>query len=530
MVRNSAGGVPFAVDNWTRLDRFLILGTEGGSYYASQRKMTLDNANSILAAIKQDGIRVVNRIVEISDAGRAPKNDPALFALALTMTHGDAATKQAAYAAIPKVARIGTHILHLAEYVNGMRGWGRGLRNAFGAWYNDKTPLQLAHQLTKYANRDGWTHADVIKLAHIHPATPTHDSLFSDVMGRAKDVTIDLDVAEYMAAIDAIKRSTDVKEAVKLIEQFKLPREVIPTELLNEKAVWSTLLPHMGIEAMVRNLATMTRLNLLKPNSTEARLVLDKMSNKEAVQKSRIHPIKALSGLMTYKAGHGMRGSNVWTPERAIVDALDDLFYAAFENIVPTGKRMLLGIDISGSMDTGEIAGVPGLTPRIGAAAMAMVTARTEQYYEFLGFTSANGGYGNALSRRSIDAVDGVTRIDVSAKMRLDTVVETMRKLPMGGTDCSLPMRWALKNKLEFDAFFIYTDNETWAGPEQPVQSLKRYRKEMGIPAKEVIVGMVANPFTIADPQDAGMMDLIPPRLQSWLILFAERLDNVNVG
>ena len=31
----------------------------------------------------------------------------------------------------------------------------------------------------------------------------------------------------------------------------------------------------------------------------------------------------------------------------------------------------------------------------------------------------------------------------------------------------------------------------------------------MGIPAKLVVVAMVANEFTIADPQDAGMMDVV---------------------
>jgi 60 kDa SS-A/Ro ribonucleoprotein len=491
MVRNSAGGVVFAADMWTRLDRFLILGTEGGTYYAVQRKLTLDNAKSILDAIKQDGVRVVNRIVEISDSGRAPKNDPALFALALTMTHGDNATKKAAYEAIPKVARIGTHILHLAEYVNGMRGWGRGLRNAFGAWYNNKTPMQLAQQLTKYANRDGWTHADIIKLAHISPATPTHDALFSDAMGHAKDVTVDLEVAEYMAAIDAIKRTTDAREAVKLIEQFKLPREVIPTELLNTKEVWAALLPHMGIEAMVRNLATMTRVGLIHSLSDASKLVIEKMSNTETVQKSRIHPMKVLVGMKTYAAGHGLRGGNTWTPNQRIIDALDDLFYAAFGNVVPTGKNTLLALDVSGSMTWGDIAGMIGINPRIASAAMAMVTARTEPNYDVVGFSTA------------------LRRIPLTEKMRLDEVVKVIERVPMGGTDCALPMIWAKEQKLDIDAFFVYTDNETWAGNIQPVQALNQYRQSSGRAAKEVVVGMTATGFTIADPKDAGMMDVV---------------------
>jgi 60 kDa SS-A/Ro ribonucleoprotein len=31
----------------------------------------------------------------------------------------------------------------------------------------------------------------------------------------------------------------------------------------------------------------------------------------------------------------------------------------------------------------------------------------------------------------------------------------------------------------------------------------------MGIPAQLVVVGMVANRFTIADPDDAGMLDVV---------------------
>ena len=37
-VRNSAGGYSWEVDDWTRLERFLILGAEGGTYYIGERE------------------------------------------------------------------------------------------------------------------------------------------------------------------------------------------------------------------------------------------------------------------------------------------------------------------------------------------------------------------------------------------------------------------------------------------------------------------------------------------------------------
>jgi len=100
---NSAGGHSWQVDNWTRFDRFLILGAEGGTYYVTERELVKQNHDAIVRCIKADGVRAAKRIVEISDAGRAPKNDPAIFALALVATHGDAPAKAHAFANLTKV-------------------------------------------------------------------------------------------------------------------------------------------------------------------------------------------------------------------------------------------------------------------------------------------------------------------------------------------------------------------------------------------------------------------------------------------
>jgi 60 kDa SS-A/Ro ribonucleoprotein len=77
------------------------------------------------------------------------------------------------------------------------------------------------------------------------------------------------------------------------------------------------------------------------------------------------------------------------------------------------------------------------------------------------------------------------------------------------GTDCSLPMLYALENRLEIDLFLVFTDNETWAGTIHPDEALRLYRQRTGIAAKLVVVGMTSNGFTIADPNDPGMLDVV---------------------
>jgi 60 kDa SS-A/Ro ribonucleoprotein len=103
----------------------------------------------------------------------------------------------------------------------------------------------------------------------------------------------------------------------------------------------------------------------------------------------------------------------------------------------------------------------------------------------------------------------GISELAISPRQRLDDVLRYVDGLYAGGTDCSLPMIHATERGLEVDAFVVYTDSETWAGRIHPPQALAQYRKKTGIPAKLVVVGMEANPFSIADPNDAGMLDVV---------------------
>jgi hypothetical protein len=67
----------------------------------------------------------------------------------------------------------------------------------------------------------------------------------------------------------------------------------------------------------------------------------------------------------------------------------------------------------------------------------------------------------------------------------------------------------AEKNRWPVDVFVVYTDNETWSGTVHPSQALRRYRERTGIAAKLVVVAMASNGFSIADPADPGMLDVV---------------------
>jgi 60 kDa SS-A/Ro ribonucleoprotein len=275
--------------------------------------------------------------------------------------------------------------------------------------------------------------------------------------------------------------------------------------------VWEALLEDMPQTALIRNLGKLTAVGLLEQHSAATRRVAAQLTDAARLTRARVHPVALLSALRVYEQGHGERAQKranalSWQPARAIVDALDAAFHLAFKSIEPTGKTHLLALDVSGSMTSGAIAGVPGLTPRVASSAMAMATARAEPSFMCFAFSAASGGgYGGRWGGGD----PGMMPLAISPRQRLDDVLKVVDGLPFGGTDCALPMVWATRNKVEVDTFVVYTDNETWAGKVHPCQALAEYRHRLGRPAKLVVVGMTATSFTIADPADPGMLDVV---------------------
>lgn len=492
-VPNSAGGFVFQIDCWGRLDRFLILGAEGGTYYSSEQKLTKENVGVIEECVRTDYRRTVDTIVQIVTSGRAPRPTAAIFALTYLAGYQALEVRQKALSALNEVCKTGTHLFQFLADIEEFRGWGRGLRRAVSNWYLSKDPRTLAYQITKYQQRGGESHRDALRRAHPATSDVSMNTVLRYAVGK-QEVPPEWLTSEHgherlLAAVEAAKKATTKQQIVKLIEDHALVRECIPSQWLNEPDVWSALLEKMPMMAMIRNLGKMSAIELVKPMSASSMIVRARLTDVELIKRSGVHPYAILLANATYGQGHGFRGKLRWTVDPDVLDALDDAFYLAFENIKPTGKRWLLGIDVSGSMSCSFSNGP--LTAAKAAAAMAMATFRSEQQCYAHGFA----GVFKDL---------GLTRT-----MLLRDVLQRTNERNFGRTDCALPMIWAAAHQIPVDTFVVYTDNETWCGDVKPNHALQRYRDKMGIPSKLAVVGIAATGFSIADPNDAGMMDFV---------------------
>ena len=442
-----------------------MLGSEGGSYYADERKLTLENAAAVKRCIQQQGLAAIGEIIKISQSRRAPKVGPPLFALAMASTHGDEETRKFALHYLPKVARTGSHLQMFVDYITSMRGWGRGLRRAVSEWYTEKDIKDAVYQAVKYRQRYNWTRRDLLRKSHPKAAS----SVFNDFFAWITQGTMPDEDNDYFSLIHAYEeaKTADVDRLTNLIMNYGLAWEMVPPEKLQEKTVWDALARDMLPTAFLRNLATLTRLKVITPmNSTWVCERIYHIGRGVA-----IHPINVLSALLTYRKGKSVKGDNTWTPVPQVVDALDAAFEHSFANGPQTNQRFYLGIDVSGSMGSGEVAGVPGLSPRMAAAAMAMVIARREPNYYMAGFAADGDWTSPGMVLRH--GRSRMAPLSITASDSLNDAMDKTAGLPFGRTDCALPMLDALEKKIPVDVFVILTDSETWAGNIHPVAALE---------------------------------------------------------
>lgn len=523
-VPNSAGGWSFQVDHWTQLRRFLILGSEDGTYYIGAKELTVQNMQAVQKCLREDGVRTVQEIVTISQAGRAAKNSPAIFALALAALpeYASPVTNRVARASLSQVCRTATMLYEFCEIIQQIGKWNRGLRTAVSNWFTSKDADSLAYQLVKYRQRDGWTARDVLRLAH--PAYTGNDAKSavlrwavagSDGLGKRqvkRGTNTVMNYGDYSEDLPEIIKAFDMLHALKtnshgvveLIVKHKLPRETLPTEWLNDAQVWAALLADMPYTAMLRNLATMTRVGLLdvtKGQMAAIAGVCHQLTDQEQIKKSRVHPIAILAALKTYQQGHGIKGHNSWLPNPRIIDALNDAFRMAFGNVQPYEGRVQIAIDVSGSMNNTKIVGLEYLSAIEGAAALALPMLHAMPN----AFTTAfNTGHQD---------------LTLTARMSLNEATQTINRKVNGGTDCAAPIIWAMTEKRVIDLFVILTDNETWAGGQHPFEALRQYRRTVNPNARLAVVAMCANSFTLNSPEDKGSIDLIGFDTQTPVIL-----------
>jgi 60 kDa SS-A/Ro ribonucleoprotein len=499
MTKTHGGGYAFEIDCFAQLRRFLIIGTDGGTYYQTEQKITEQNVKNVKRAIETDGVKTVAIIQHVSSSGVAHRNVYAVYALAMCAAAKDVVTRQAAGNALQTVCRTGTDVFMYVNFLMNMRGKGATFKKPLQRLLQEREVDVLALHAIKYKQREGMSWRDLLRLVKPKTTDSARNAVFKFMT--TGEVTPE---APRILQVYSITSMADVSidTVLHAIKDDRMPWEALSDELRADKRIWATLAETMPAVALTRQLPTITRRGLLSPFSQTEKVIVERFNDESYIKRSHAHPMQFFLAAHTYRQGGagGKSRGEAYTPSLPVVDALGKAFYHAFQTVEPSGKNVYLALDISGSMWTNKSS--DGISAAAKAGAMALITAKTENTHA-VAFTT------NGVTGRYRGGEGFVEPISLGST--LEQVDHTMKELShrMGGTDLSLPMLDALKKRIPIDIFHVYTDNETtWHGIH-PSEALAKYNREMGRNAKLAVIAMTATNFSIADPRNPLMMDFV---------------------
>lgn len=158
-----------------RLDRFLAVGEEHGQVTLPSGPPSEATRARVRRAAHTAGSTLLAR-VEAERAAPAAR----MFTLAALMRSQDEGTREQARARLVEIVQDDARgLLTLARHLDELGGWGRATRRALARWY-ESLPLEaLLFAARRTPEHAGWTHRDVLRLAHAKSEDPARNAAFA---------------------------------------------------------------------------------------------------------------------------------------------------------------------------------------------------------------------------------------------------------------------------------------------------------------------------------------------------------------
>ncbi len=270
--------------------------------------------------------------------------------------------------------------------------------------------------------------ADVIRMVHPTPATPSRRALYGYLLDKAHD-------------------AVDLPPLVRAFEDYKrMPTGAppdVPFQLLTsislDAAAWAEIAKHAPWQATRMNLNTFMRHGVFDvPGMTE--LVAQRLASRDAIRKARVFPYQLLVAYLATRT-NGL-------PVK-IVDALHDAMEHATENVpVFAGESIRVLVDVSGSMKapvTGHRAGATSVARCVDVAALVAATVlRKNLNAEVMCFDTEPRA------------------VTVERRDSVMTNAQLLASVGGGGTSVSSALARLVRDGIAPDLIILLSDNESW--------------------------------------------------------------------
>lgn len=416
---NEAGGLAYSLEDRHALAQYLVTGTFNNTFYATAEDQ-LAKVQSLVS--KVDSQFLAKAAVYAAEEGKM-KDMPAYVAAVLA-ARGNTALLSKIFDRIMSPKRLYNFVQIIRSGVVGRKSFGTAIKRLILNWLANRTDEQVFLASIGHANP---SLADVIKMVHPKPSSKSRNALYAYLLGKEYNYReLPLLVRQY-EDFKAGTRKTVPDLPFTVLSNLPLTDEHWKEIALN--ATWNTLR---------MNLNTFGRHNVYSDPRTVTKLA-EALRDADAVRKNSVFPYQIMTAYQYADASV--------PPELTL--ALQDAMETAVENVPSLNKKVLIAVDVSGSMGMAITGNRPGATSKMRAVDVASLIASTIIRKNP---TAEVFAFDTALYRARLNPRDSIV-----------TNARALAQYGGGGTNCSLPLKHFNDVNNKADLVIYVSDNESWA-------------------------------------------------------------------
>ena len=418
--RNAAGGAAYQRPARQALAQYAVTGCLNTTYYAT----AAEQLNAVLALARQVEPEFLAQTAVYAREQGFMKDLPALLCAVLATR--DPARLERVF---PRVMDDGRMVRNFVQILRSGAVGRKSLGTAPKRMVQNWLAARPDEAVFRAAIGNAPSLADVIRMVHPRPANETRAALYAYLLGRPHAVASLPPVVREFEAFKAGARAT-------------VP--AVPFQLLTALALgtreWTEIAKAASWQTTRMNLNTFARHGVFADDSV-VKLIAERLANPDQVRRARVFPYQLLAAYEAAESG---------VPERVRAALLQAMEHAT-ANVPQFAGRVIVAVDVSGSMQSPVTGQRPGGTTVVRCVEVAALIAAT------------------VLRRnRQARVLPFHTRVEPFELAAGQTIMANARQLagcPSGGTDCAAPLAHLNAESARGDLVILVSDNESWASP-----------------------------------------------------------------
>lgn len=441
---NEAGGIAYRFAPKHALAQLAMTGCLNGVYYADAE----EQLDAVLDLARQVDPKFVAQVAIYARQVGHMKDMPALLVAHLT-TLDLRLFRIAAEKVIDNTKMLRTFVQIMRSGVTGRKSLGSAPKRFVENWLQSRPSKAL---FRGNIGQDP-SLADVIKMVHPAPADAERTALYAYLIDKPHAAAdLPLLVKEFELFKNSLSpRSTVLSQSTEkpsrldgnqTINRFpEIPCPKVPFQMLTGLPLteqhWCDIAQSASWQATRMNLNTFARHGVFA-NQKLTDLVATRLRDAKAIRQAGAFPYQLLAAYQN--AGAGI--------PQVIRDALQDAMETATSNVPAWQGRVVVCVDVSGSMRSPITGYRKGATSAVTCVQVASLIAAT------------------ALRKNPLARViafnDEVEPVTLNPRDSVMTNTRVLTDLPWGGTDCSRPLALLNKEGTEADLVLMVSDNQSW--------------------------------------------------------------------